>query len=192
MNKYSEDDKSKSRSFIEIQGNDLGKEIYKAIHSLKKGEITPPFKTKYGWNIIKLLGHKQEITDTVLDKAFISSLSYQKRLKIHKVQVIDQKLKPVEYNQNMLRILQNKALVKVLKNKKISKNEFERKFDSLSRTAIEPVIRFNNGMIYTSRNFLSDHRYALRDLYLRSESVEKELKNFIFGSFVSCKITVIR
>jgi|GEM_PF-5363169 len=188
INKYSEDDKSKKRPFIQIQGNDLDKETYKAIHSLKKGEITPPFKTKYGWNIIKLLDHKQEITDPVIDNAFISSLPYQKLLKIHKVQVIDQKLNPVEYNQNILRILQNKALIKLLKNKKISKNEFEKKFDSLSLTAREPVIRFNNGLIYTGRNFLSDHRYALRDLYLRSESAEKELKNFIPAALFRTKL----
>ncbi len=177
---FSEDEKSKEKPFITFKGIALDNEVLSVMNSLNKNEISKPFKTEFGWNLIKLKEHDTLFDENAIVNKFKNSLEYDIVLKGYKVNYIDEKLSPVEKNNTIVTDLKNEKLIELFKKDSISKEDYEKQLVDIVVKEIDKknIVEFSNGLSYTNWNFISDNLNFLKMLY-KTEADELEIEKRI-------------
>ncbi len=191
VKEFSEDENSKKKGGITLNGIGLDNKILSILNPLKEGDISKSFKTDFGWNLVKLIEHDVTLNDDVLIGKFKNSGEYGIVLKGYKVNYINQKLHPVEKKYNVAKDLNNKKLITLLKKDAISKEDFEKELSEIVRNDIKQknIVEFNNGITYTNWNFIADNATFLRMIYKNNvENPEEKIKQQLPISITRSKV----
>ncbi len=177
---FSEDEKSKAMPFITFKGIALDNEVINIMNSLKENEVSKPFKTKFGWNLVKLKKHDTVFDQNAVINKFKNSSEYNIVLKGYKVNYVNEKLNPVEKNTNIAADLKNEKLIELFKKDTISEEDYEKQLVDIVVKEIDKknMVEFNNGLSYTNWNFISDNSTFLKMLY-KTETDELEIEKRI-------------
>lgn len=191
VKEFSEDQNSKERPFVTLNGVALDTKILNILNPLNEGEISKPFKTEFGWNLVKLIEHNLLLNDTILNNRFKNSIEYGFVLKGYKVNYINEKLNPVEEEYNVVKDLKNKRLIALFKKDSISKENYEKELTDIVTNEIKEkkIVTFSNGMSYTNWNFIADNSVLLRMMYKENiKNVEEKIKEQLPISIVKSKV----
>ncbi|MFV0529970.1 MAG: peptidylprolyl isomerase [Flavobacteriales bacterium] len=172
---FSEDEASKNKPFIILKGSTLDDKILSIMNSLKTNEVSKPFKTEFGWNLVKLIEHQTTLNENTVKELFKNSLEYNTVLKGYKINYIKEKLKPVVKKVDIVNDLNNKELITLFKKDSISKNNYEKQLADIVIKKIKKqnIVTFNNELTYTNWNFISDNALFLRMLYKTESNKQK-------------------
>ncbi len=175
--RFSEDENSKYRPSITLDGTTLDNTTLGILNQLEKGEVSSPFKTTFGWNLVKLIDHEAGQSKKALDEQFTYAVEYNMLLNEHKVEEIDNRLKPVQNEVNLINDIENEKLVALFKKDSISKETYDKELTNLIKTEIKEkkIVVFNNGMSYTNWNFISDNALLLRNIYRNNEEKKQAI-----------------
>ncbi len=175
--RFSEDENSKYRPSITLDGTTLDNTTLGILNQLEKGEVSSPFKTTFGWNLVKLIDHEAGQSKKALDEQFTYAVEYNMLLNEHKVKEIDSRLKPVQNEVNLINDIENEKLVALFKKDSISKETYDKELTNLIKTEIKEkkIVVFNNGMSYTNWNFISDNALLLRNIYRNNEEKKQAI-----------------
>lgn len=193
VKEYSEDQKSKERPYVTFDGSMFDNEILNLLNSLKKNEISKPFKTAFGWNLVKLLEHDHTLDDIVTREKFKKSAEYIMTLKGYKVNYINEKFKPIEKKNSLIEDLKSERLVALFKKDSISRKDYEKQLIGIIGDEIEEqnIVEFNNGMTYTNWNFIADNSSIIKMIYKEQEqNIEEEIERLLPVSIAKSKIQV--
>lgn len=188
---FSEDENSKYKRLITLEGTTLDNKTLSILNELDKEEISKPFKTTFGWNLVKLIEHEVNRSKSAIEQQFNYAIGYNTILNEYKVRYVDEYLKPIQKKMDINQDFENKKLIALFKQDSITKEDYNEELTTIVKTEIEEknIVVFNNGMTYTNWNFISDNALFLRNIY-KSDLLNKQqlIENQLPLSIVQAKV----